>query len=758
MKGFLAFLIVISNLCEIKAQEKLDSVQIERISKTCKLWGHLKYFHPYVDNGTVNWEQAFTNNIEDVIKASSKKEFSIAIQSMLSELNDPITGVVSTSNEASVLDTTKYPVISYLKDSVLLFSISDYRDLEDYYYCMGQLHKLTEEIPNSTGVIFDIRNSFELTGDELKQYIEYYFSEIQSQLSNRQLVLPGYRAKFYDGFEAETALTSWSYSSGYYTKGEKTIDSSSESENKNMVFIVNQFSELPRVALALQKTGQAVILSNSKLTDASLVHTAAYELEDSLFAQLRLDELSDDQKLTADYIYPNGIERTELMDIAQEYIKGNTQEKEILNSPKDFTKGEDENTQTAYEFDKYYPNMETRLLAIAKIWTVIDYFFAYKDLMDSDWEQVLKEFIPRFVHAADSLEYLLAVAEMYTHIQDGHGFISSKVMADYWGTASPPLTIRFIEDLPVVVDVFPDSVYAVSGVEIGDIITKVDGEDIDSIIYRREKYRCSSNQSALDNYISLRLANGPDSSVVSLTLRKKNKKTVTIDLPRYNKFTDYLNQISYGGRDKDPILRLINDEIGYADLDRLKSGSVDEMFEKFKDTKAIIFDMRGYPFNTAWDIAPHLTNKKNVDAANFRRYSPMMMKVGDYRTENITIFNQPLPKAQQPYYRGITVMLIDERTQSSAEHTGLFFEAANQTKFIGSQTAGANGDVSNFKIPGNITLYFSGHDVRHIDGRQLQKIGLVPDIPIKPTIEGIRKGNDEVLEKAIEYVNTMIKM
>ena len=36
------------------------------------------------------------------------------------------------------------------------------------------------------------------------------------------------------------------------------------------------------------------------------------------------------------------------------------------------------------------------------------------------------------------------------------------------------------------------------------------------------------------------------------------------------------------------------------------------------------------------------------------------------------------------------------------------------------------------------------HDVRHIDGRQLQKIGLVPDVEIKPTIEGIRNGKDEV--------------
>ena len=126
-------------------------------------------------------------------------------------------------------------------------------------------------------------------------------------------------------------------------------------------------------------------------------------------------------------------------------------------------------------------------------------------------------------------------------------------------------------------------------------------------------------------------------------------------------------------------------------------------------------------------------------------------------SKHMTFFNQPIPPSKLPTYTGKTVMLIDERTISQAEHTGLFFESANGTIFIGSQTAGANGDVTNFQIPGNIILSFSGHDVRHIDGRQLQKIGLVPDLPVRPTIKGIREGKDEVLEKAIEYVESLIE-
>jgi len=34
----------------------------------------------------------------------------------------------------------------------------------------------------------------------------------------------------------------------------------------------------------------------------------------------------------------------------------------------------------------------------------------------------------------------------------------------------------------------------------------------------------------------------------------------------------------------------------------------------------------------------------------------------------------------------------------------------------------------------------------------LQKVGLVPDVFVKPTIKGIRENRDEVLDKAIKYL------
>jgi C-terminal processing protease CtpA/Prc len=172
---------------------------------------------------------------------------------------------------------------------------------------------------------------------------------------------------------------------------------------------------------------------------------------------------------------------------------------------------------------------------------------------------------------------------------------------------------------------------------------------------------------------------------------------------------------------------------------------VDSMFEMFKNTKGIIFDDRGYPQGTAWRIAPRLSAVP-VPAAAFQR--PLVMSP-DSSTWSTYAFIQSTPPGSQWVYRGKTILLVDERTISQAEHTGLFFEAANKTIIVGSPTMGANGDVTTVALVGGMYATLTGHDVRHADGRQLQRVGLRPDVVVRPTLAGIRAGRDEVLERAL---------
>lgn len=225
---------------------------------------------------------------------------------------------------------------------------------------------------------------------------------------------------------------------------------------------------------------------------------------------------------------------------------------------------------------------------------------------------------------------------------------------------------------------------------------------------------------------------------MTLTLRGRDGRVRTVSLQR----------VPWIWAPSGEVIRLLPGNLGYIDLTRLTPVEIDAAFEKLADTRALIFDMRGYPQGTVFYFAGRLNTRGAPHAAVFRR------RVISAMTEpgELLQFEQPIPPASGPLYKGKTVMLIDERAISQSEHSGLFLEAANGTEFIGTPTSGANGDITYFTVPGGITIRFAAHDVRHADGRQLQRIGLVPDIEVAPTIQGIRDGRDEVLERAVLYL------
>ena len=97
-------------------------------------------------------------------------------------------------------------------------------------------------------------------------------------------------------------------------------------------------------------------------------------------------------------------------------------------------------------------------------------------------------------------------------------------------------------------------------------------------------------------------------------------------------------------------------------------------------------------------------------------------------------------------------MLINEQAISQAEHTCMIFGAITDVTFVGSPTMGANGDVTNLVLPGNLLVSFTGNDIRHADGRQLQRVGIQPHVKVEPTIKGIREGRDEVLDAAVKFL------
>jgi hypothetical protein len=103
------------------------------------------------------------------------------------------------------------------------------------------------------------------------------------------------------------------------------------------------------------------------------------------------------------------------------------------------------------------------------------------------------------------------------------------------------------------------------------------------------------------------------------------------------------------------------------------------------------------------------------------------------------------------------ILLFDERTQSQAEYTCMGLEQFPEAIKIGSTTAGADGNVSKVYLPGKIFSYLTGLGTFYPDYLQTQRIGIIPDYEVQPTISGVRAGRDEVLAYALDcsFVNKM---
>jgi hypothetical protein len=258
-----------------------------------------------------------------------------------------------------------------------------------------------------------------------------------------------------------------------------------------------------------------------------------------------------------------------------------------------------------------YPAVEYRILAAYKIWAVFHYFYAYRDLMDEDWDDLLPVYLPKFIAAKDAREYNLTIAEMLTHIADSHASVESKALSDYFGAAPTGLRLRLIEKQPVITQVL-DAEAVKAGVHAGDIVKKIDGETVLDRFKREARYVSASTPQALGASIITRILNGPEGSTAALTIEDASGNRKDVNLKRSASFLAALETQRAG-----EAARLLPGDIGYADLERLTSADIDGLLEKFRAAKAIVFDARGTSRETGEHLAARLTEESDRPAAVF---------------------------------------------------------------------------------------------------------------------------------------------
>jgi C-terminal processing protease CtpA/Prc len=388
------------------------------------------------------------------------------------------------------------------------------------------------------------------------------------------------------------------------------------------------------------------------------------------------------------------------------------------------------------------PDPGFQLLGLYRYWNIIRYWAPYRDVIGEDWDKVLRDYIPKIALAKTGDDYKRQFLTLIARIHDTHANLwSSLNVRPPVGICQVPVIVRFVEKRAVVAGQFSPEAAEKSQLRRGDIIEAVDGTAVPDLIKEWRPYYADSNDAAMLRDMSRTLTVG-SCGAVKLRVRR-GSESLDLTTARVG-----------GAPPRDGVLthdvpgeafHLLSKDVAYIKISTVKSADVAKYIDAASGTKGLVIDIRNYPGDFPIFQLGGLLVEKETPFARFTR--------SDLGNPGAFVWDRD-PTALRPlksHYSGRVVVLVDEVSQSSAEYHAMAFRAAGGI-VIGSTTAGADGNVSDISLPGGLRTMISGIGVFYPDKHPTQRIGIIPDREVQPTIAGIREGRDEVLEAALREI------
>jgi C-terminal processing protease CtpA/Prc len=402
---------------------------------------------------------------------------------------------------------------------------------------------------------------------------------------------------------------------------------------------------------------------------------------------------------------------------------------------------------TTFDSELAYETLETpdagyRLLGLFRHWNIIEYWFPYRDVIGEPWPSVLSDLVPVFAAAETREHYALGLARLVARINDAHAILRRADVLPPRGDCSVAVGLRFIEGAATVAAYAHETRGPETGLRIGDVITAVDSVPVARLASGRAIYYSASNLAGKQLRIATRLLRGPCGPAELTVVRGAERLDLSVTrLP-----LEQLDVYAAWTRDRPgATFQWLTDDVAYLKLSDIREANVKGYLEQARRARGLVVDIRNYPGEAVLDgLGGRLVREPTVFA-----------QITEPDFDNPGTFVWTVPPTLEPltpHFGGRIVVLVDDTTISHAEFTAMAFRATPNAIVVGSTTAGADGDVSPMPLPGGFETAISGKGVFYPDRSPTQRVGIVPDIVVTPTIAGIRAGRDEVLERAIREI------
>lgn len=375
----------------------------------------------------------------------------------------------------------------------------------------------------------------------------------------------------------------------------------------------------------------------------------------------------------------------------------------------------------------YFPDYPIRVLALAKYWNMLNYFYPFKDSIENFDNGFIKNYILKLQQCHSSEDYQLTILEMTTDIHDSHIYITyNQFLNKLLGENYLPFKTDYYDSNFYISKVISKSF----GVKVGDRLININGNNIRDLTDSFNKYIAPKN-SIFKNYIKSLLLSHVTTDSVSLKVIRNND-TVLVKTSSVSYYVYYRRIMSV----KHKAVIKEKNRI-YLNTLLVKDKDVDYAFNNF-DT--VILDLRmNIRTGLRFTVANHLFEKP-VKWCNVKM--PDLNHPGFYHFSDDFLCGE----INSNPFKGCVYVLIDENTISQGEASCMMFSLFKNTTIIGRNSRGAVGNVTSISLPGKIKTRFTGVAVFDLKGTSYHSVGITPDIYIKRNLNSILSNEDEVLD------------
>ena len=375
--------------------------------------------------------------------------------------------------------------------------------------------------------------------------------------------------------------------------------------------------------------------------------------------------------------------------------------------------------------------LNVRLADVIIAWNIFRHFFPYWEDTSKDAGTLLRETILKCFTDKTAIDFKYTLQLMTAALNDGH--IRVSLSNDTSELYTAPLLLEYAENKLVVEKILDKKLE--STIRKGDVITSINGIESENFIAEKEKYISGSPQ--WKRYRSkISMLAGTYNSTVELS----NNGSQGIPIVRNFLVTGLYKEMTL--RQK---TGKIKEGIYYIDINAVPMDTINRLLPELENANAVIFDLRGYPKNNH-EVINYLIKTSESDRWMF---IPEII-YPDYQSVSFDSLGWNM-KPKTPHFQGKIIFITDGSAISYAESYMGYIKDLHLATIIGQPTAGTNGNVNPFTLPGGYWISWTGMLVKNHDGSKHHLRGIIPDIFVNRTIQGIKEGKDEFFEKAIEF-------